>query len=181
MSAKRWAGCTVVCIASGPSLTAEDCALVEQSELIAIAVNTSWKLARFANVIYAGDACWWNANIHEIDIAAEKWTCSRNAADRHSINLQASAGGFNSGLRAIQLAIEFGAKKVLLLGYDCSVKNGSHWHGDHAATKNPDAAKCHMWQKQFAQLSKKSCEIINCSRVTALTCFVKQNLEEALF
>ena len=28
---KRWQGKTVACIASGPSLTAEDCALIEQA------------------------------------------------------------------------------------------------------------------------------------------------------
>lgn len=180
MSAARWAGETVVCIASGPSLTTEDCLLVERAGLKTIAVNTSWKLARFANVIYAGDACWWDANGNEIDVSAERWTCSQGAARKYGINLQDTYGSYNSGLRAIQLAMDFGAKRILLLGYDCTVKYGTHWHGNHTKTKNPTSTKCNMWKAQFARLSQKKCEIINCSRVSALTCFVKMNLEEVL-
>jgi hypothetical protein len=175
-----WTGCTVVCIASGPSLSADDCERVERSGLPTIAVNTSWKMARFAQVLYAGDACWWNANIAEVDIAAQRWTCSGNAATKHEINFHSMCGAYNSGLRAIQLAMDFGAKKILLLGYDCSVKHGTHWHGEHKKTKNPTAAKCHMWQAQFARIKNKKCEIINCSRVTALSCFTKKPLEEVL-
>ncbi|MGQ6076331.1 hypothetical protein ACUNGR_13575 [Serratia sp. IR-2025] len=50
---------TVVCVASGPSLTAADCALVEASGLPAIAVNNSWRLIPACAVIYAADCCWW--------------------------------------------------------------------------------------------------------------------------
>lgn len=176
----RWDGRTVVCVASGPSLLEADCKLVESSGLPVIAVNTSWKMVPFAEVVYAGDACWWDANHKEISISAERWTCSKTAATRHRINLFEASGSFNSGLRAIQLAIEFGASKIILLGYDCSVKSGIHWHGNHTKTKNPDAAKCHLWKAQFARLNRRGREIINCSRETALQCFPLKKLEEIL-
>lgn len=86
----------------------------------------------------------------------------------------------NSGLRAIELAIGFGAARVLLLGYDCSVTSGTHWHGDHKLTKNPDAKRCAEWQRHFAMLDPKQAEIINCSRETALNCFPRMTLEKAL-
>lgn len=184
MVSKPWAGKAVVVIASGPSLTADDCALIEAAGIPTIAVNSSWKMARFAGAVYAGDACWWDAYGHEVDIPAEKWTCSRQAAAKHRINHHAAYGGYNSGMRAIQFAIERGASRIILIGFDCSLANGIHWHGPHELTKNPDAAKVRKWHGQFktvATLAKtKKCEVINCSRYTELTCFPVRDLESVL-
>lgn len=184
MDRNRWAGHTIAIIASGPSLTAGDCSLVEASGLTAIAVNSSWRLARFASILYAGDKAWWDAYGHEVDIPAEKWTCSRQAAAKHRINHHQAYGGYNSGMRAIQFAVERGASRIVLIGFDCSLANGLHWHGPHELTKNPDAAKVKKWHAQFktvAALAKLlRCEVINCSRYTELTCFPTQELEAAL-
>ena len=170
---------TIVCIASGPSLTAEDCAAVRQSGLTTIAVNSSWKLAPFCDILYAGDVAWWEANIHEIDIPAAWWTCSQQASRRFDLNRHVAFGSCNSGLRAIQLAFELGAEQVLLLGYDCSVAHGTHWHGDHAATSNPTSVSCATWMRGFAQLPRRE-QVINCSRETALTVFRRMSLAEGL-
>ena len=178
--ASRWEGKTVACIASGPSLSAEDCALVERAGIPAIAVNTSWKMARFAEIIYAGDLSWWKAYGQEIDIKAEKWTCSRRASVQYGAQFHKIGGVYNSGLRAIQLAIGFGASRILLLGYDATVKNGTHWHGNHAKTKNPDEARCLKWHRQFAALDRKGAQVINCTPGSALECFPKMPISEAL-
>lgn len=184
MESKRWTGCTVVCIASGPSLTAEDCAVVERACLPTVAVNSSWKLARFCDVIYAGDACWWAEYGDEIDIQAERWSCTRQAKQRFGVNHHQSGGPYNSGMRAIQFAMQQGASRVLLLGYDCSLVAGSHWHGDHHKTKNPDAQKVAGWHRQFAQVSAEAkareVQVLNCSRYSAIACFPRLSLEEAL-
>jgi hypothetical protein len=178
---KVWAGQTIVCIASGPSLTQEDCSLVEQSGLITIAVNSSWKLARFASVIYAADYRWWENYRGEIDIDAELWTWSERAAKVFGLNQHHMlSGAENSGLRAMDFAIQRGASRIILLGYDCSVRNGTHWHGDHTKTNNPDASRCKAWQNQFARLGLHGCEVVNCSRFTALKCFPKNSLEAEL-
>lgn len=180
VNARRWEGKTVACIASGPSLTLEDCNLIESAKIPTIAVNNSWERALFASIIYAGDCAWWTAHINEIDIAAERWSCSRSAADKFKVFHHSRYGAYNSGLAAIELAIEFGAAKIILLGYDCTTKYGTHWHGPHAKTSNPNATKCEAWKKQFARLSKSRTTIINCSRATMLECFTKKPLEEVL-
>lgn len=176
-------GLTVACLASGPSMRAEDCALVERAGMPAIAVNSTWEIARFADVLYAGDLAWWDEHIHKVDILAERWTCTRQAAQKHCLNLHSAHGAYNSGMRAIQFAIEQGAERVLLLGYDCSVENGKHWHADHAG-KNPDQNRCRQWQGQFALVAKiadkRGVEVLNCSRETALEVFPRGRLEEAL-
>jgi hypothetical protein len=182
--ANRWAGRTVICLASGPSLTLEDIERVRLSGLNTIAVNTTWEKVRFCDVLYAGDNAWWRDNIKFVDIPAERWTCSKSAAQVHKIRYRQKwiKDGYNSGALAIELAAFFGASVVLMLGYDCSVKNGSHHHGDHPKTHNPTPDRCKTWEGQFRQLNKLCTEtqIINCSRETALECFPRMDLESAL-
>lgn len=180
----RWAGQTVVCIASGPSLTEADCEMVRRSGLPTVAVNSSWERSRFAEVLYAGDVAWWESHGKQVDIPAERWTCTQQAARRFGVKLHQAYGPYNSGMRAIQFAIDCGAGRVILLGYDCSVANGTHWHGDHEGTKNPDVHKVRAWQQQFAMVAlhakARGVEVLNCSQDTALKCFPRADLHESL-
>lgn len=155
--------------------------MIRSAGLFTIAVNSSWQMARFADVIYAGDPAWWDHNQAIIDIPAERWSCYQGAALAFGVNCHPMPNGpFNSGQRAIQFAIERGANRVILLGYDCSVANGSHWHGDHKETKNPNAKRAQIWQGQFAAIELGDCQVINCSRETELKAFPRMKLEDAL-
>ena len=181
MKGNNWTGKTVVCIASGPSLTPED--VQRTAHLKTIAVNSSWKIAQHADVIFAGDDSWWNANHDKITTQAERWTLAQAAAERYNLNRFKFRAPYNSGMVAIHLAAHFGASKIILLGYDCSIKHGHHWHGKHAG-KNPDFHRCQKWKKQFLHCSlfmkKAGISVINCSRYTELTCFPRATLEEIL-
>lgn len=183
IQAGDWAGLTVVCIASGPSLTSPDCEAVRASGLKSIAVNNSWTAAPFATVIYAADRRWWQKNHDTVDSPAEKWTRDPEAANVYGINRHKTPTIDNSGLRAIDLAVYFGAARVILLGYDCKLTGGkAHFHGDHKGMSNPNHNKCKMWHIQFTRLAKrlKKVEVLNCSRETALQCFPRVTLEQAL-
>lgn len=175
-------GQTVVVLGSGPSLTAHDIELVRRSKHFTVAVNTTWKSARFCDVIYAADYVWWNEYRNEIDIAAEQWTCSERAVDEFGIlrhNIRGSTG-YNSGLRAVQWAVGFNASRIILLGFDLSIENGTHHHGDHDKTGNPDEDRCSLWIKQFQQMDVRNSKIINCSRESKMTRFKKVPLESVL-
>lgn len=52
-------GGTVVCLASGPSLTVEDVEFVRGKATV-IAVNDAVRLAPWADVIYSSDQIWWS-------------------------------------------------------------------------------------------------------------------------
>ncbi|MFW7250044.1 hypothetical protein [Enterobacter sp. BNK-34] len=175
---------TFICIASGPSLISSDCNLVSCSDLPVIAVNNSWMAVKCCRHIYAADCCWWEEYGEGITSNAARWCGDEFTARRFGINWLPSEipGSFNSGQRAIELAIHLGASRVLLLGYDCSIRNGTHWHGKHALLSNPDKFSVARWQDEFSRLSAVSggIEIINCSRFTRLTCFPRQSLETAL-
>lgn len=175
-------GKTVVCIGSGPSLTQDDCDRVEASGLVTIVINSSWMRAPFAHYLYAGDYNWWKFNHQKIGGKAERWTSSYNASVQFNLRYHDSKETqWHSGLRAVKFAEFQGAAKVILLGFDCSVNKGVHWHGEHPHTSNPQAFTCNEWRKQFAKYAKEAkIPIINCSRETALTCFPRANLEETL-
>lgn len=174
----------IACVASGPSLTSRDCQTLYQRNIPIIAVNNSWRAAPFSRVIYAADCCWWETYSHDITSPAERWCGDAFTARRFGIHCFPSAlpGSFNSGLRAIELAIHLGASTVLLVGYDCSVRDGVHWHGRHTHLANPDVLSVNRWQGEFERLKQGAhgIEIINCSRSTRLRCFPKMKLETAI-
>jgi hypothetical protein len=182
--AKVWAGQTVCCIASGPSLIAADVELVRAAGLKTIAVNNSWQLAPFCDVLYAGDHKWWAKYGRDAAIPAARWTCNQRAADEFGVHLHAARGPYNSGLRAIQLAALFGARRILLLGYDCAMLAGrKHWHPDHDGISNPTLSRMQAWAIQFTRVAaelKRNADVINCSRQTALKCFPRADLAAVL-
>lgn len=177
------AGKTVVVLASGPSLTDEQIALVKRSGLITIAVNTTWEKARFCRVIWAGDFGWWKYNSDKIDISAERW-CDNENAKKYGCRAHARAMKqvSNSGLLAVEWACASGAAIVIMVGFDASIEDGIHHHGPHDETPNPTEARCLKWIDQARRLrnfhSKK--KIINCSTKTKIDAFPKRNLTDVL-
>ncbi len=94
------------------------------------------------------------------------------------------AGG-NSGFQAINLAVQFGVRKIILVGFDMRVDRGTHWHGDHVGgLGNPDADKVERWRVNLDaaadSLSAAGVTVINTSAVSALRNFPKMSIREAL-
>lgn len=181
---RRWEGLTAVCIASGPSLTEKDCKATQAFPTIA--VNNSWRRAPHAQVLMAGDHGWWQQHMHEVkESDFEFWTTSFSAAQDFDVNLLVSrAPTRNSGAKAIELAMQFGVSTILLIGYDCSLKNGVHWHGPHERTSNPVQRDLDEWVENFKWVAQcaeqEGVQIINCSRDTSLTMFERADLEVAI-
>ncbi|MFZ4219713.1 hypothetical protein ACEV6Q_17910 [Enterobacter ludwigii] len=172
-----------IILASGPSLVQEDIALAMASGWPVIAVNSTWQAAPDCDVIYAGDIEWWHHWRSRIESSAERWTCHAEAASRYGLKLHVATGCYNSGMRAIQFAYQQGARHIALLGFDCSTRHGTHWHGEHpAGLRNPGDGSEARWQGHFAGLAGQltGADIVNCSRYTALTLFRRQSLAQAL-
>lgn len=204
-----WSGATCVILASGPSLTRDDAQLVRAWRAAdvagtrrVIAINTTYQLAPWADVLYACDARWWDRYFVEAELTClptvQFWTQDAKAAKfahrvRHvqsvrSEGLNRQPGvinqGSNSGFQALNLAWQFGAQRLILLGFDMQATGGrSHWHGDHPDTLNSNNPY-RMWLDQFGplarDLAKAGAEVINCTPTTALTCFERAPLAHAL-
>lgn len=172
------------CIAGGPSLNNEDLGLLAEFDGKIIVVNNSWERYGNADIIFAGDYQWWSMyHSRAMTSQAELWTCDLKAAKEFSLHYFDGVGSFNSGLRAIELAVSLGANTVFLLGYDCSLKHGFHWHGPHqSGLQNPTENSICGWKKQFHRLSRmiKRTNIINCSSYTELDIGIQMSLRDAI-
>lgn len=174
---------TAVCIASGPSLTREDCDKVRAAGIPTIVTNCTWEMCPWADVLYAMDRKWWQVygDRAVAEFPGRKICGVRGGHDAEHI---AFRHGRNSGAGAISLAAKWGARRIILLGYDCQHTGGKrHWHGDHpAGMKNTQ--KLPKWPAEFRVLAmrmkKERRQVINCTRQTVLTCFPRMKLEEAL-
>lgn len=186
----RWAGRTVVCIASGPSLTTEDCETVRASGHPTIVTNTTFKLCPWADALFGFDGAWWEHYRREIDLVFKgaRLTChqkGRTAGGAELIRQEPWFTNFhNSGANAISLAMTTGAAKIVMLGYDCQ-KTGEkiHWHGDHP-TGLGNCKSMPKWKGFFKDVARRAAqrkiEVVNCSRETALRCFPRKDLAESL-
>jgi hypothetical protein len=194
---------TAVCVASGPSLAPEDCALVEAARAAGsvnvVVVNDCWRLLPRADCLYAADRKWWDTYIAAVRAgsSSELWTTSRDGAAKHGLRYIETADGCqplpldrpviskgsNSGFQAIMLARHFGASRIILLGYDMQRTGGkAHWFGNHPrplTQGNPT-----NWIARFNDgapaLAAEGTEVINASRPTALSCFPRVPLVLAL-
>lgn len=178
---------TVVCIASGPSLTAEDCELVRESGLPTIVTNTTFKLCPWATVLVAHDEKWWKTYFEELKSFPGHKVTGALGGRRYgaqSLALLKFRTFRNSGAAAISLAALARAQRVVMLGYDCQHTGGkTHWHGDHPAGLG-NAGSVPKWPAMFQQVKhyakQRGCEVVNASRATALTCFPRVELEDVL-
>jgi hypothetical protein len=184
-----WAGQTVVCIASGPSLTPEDCDRVRG--LRTIVTNTSFRLAPWADVLFGFDAKWWREHIAEVRSVFKGRMLSQAQVASNVAGVESLYGskwfrGFgNSGACAISVALCAGASRVVLIGYDCGfTPDGKrHWHPDHPNGMS-NCKSIARWPYQFGQVAKEAekrkVPVLNASRQTALKCFARVGLAEAL-
>lgn len=98
-------------------------------------------------------------------------------------NLPTHVCGYDTGTSAINLAYHFGAKEIVLLGYDMT---GGRWfNGEipHPMPIIPDDKHCgHMapLPKLAEDCVRKGVRVVNCSPTSKVTCFERQPLEAFL-
>ena len=194
---KLWPGGTVVCMASGPSLTKEDADYCRGKADGVIVVNTTYQMAPWADALIASDVRWWQwhkgaKDFHGLKYAtskAVKWSgvqlLKNTGRDGLETNPSGLKHGMNSGYRAVNLAVHFGAARILLLGYDMQRGAGKdrleHWHGDHPIASR---SAYPVFRKHFETLVEPlkalGIDVLNCTPGSALECFPKAPLRDVL-
>lgn len=193
---RLWPGETVTICASGPSLTEEDVNYV-RGKCRVIVINSTYKMAPWADLLYACDWGWWNK--YQPEFAGMKVSQDVNVLKLGGVLRVPSCDdpgisfdplrinqGTNSGFQALNLAVLLGAKRVILLGYDMQLTDGkTHWHGDHpSGLNNPVHGQfpswCRVYEEAAPQLAGAGIEVINATRQTALGAFPRVALESVL-
>lgn len=164
-----------------------------------IAINCAYQKAPWADVLYFADLRWWTQYGGAVERAfkGELWSIAERlegvvnwimGVDEPGLSTKPGRinTGKNSGYQAVGLAHQWGAAKIVLLGYDMQRgPNGeAHFHGNHPEPL-PNLGNLPEWARLFVQLGadlrRAGVEVINASRRTAITCFEKMPIIDALF
>ncbi len=202
---RTWAGGCAVLIAGGPSLTDEQCQCVEeyhqQSKCYVLGVNDAYRHGFITiDALYAADTKWWKlhaAKVRESTEAPLFTQCIKAAAEYELWHIPGAKKptrpglcmdpahihfGDNSGYQAINLAYHLGVKNIVLLGYDFN-SPGAHWFGEHEGginVKSNFAAWVPKMRPLADDLDAVGVRVMNCSTNSALDCFPKMGIIEAM-
>lgn len=191
-----WRGETAVIVAGGPSLTQEDVDACRGRARV-IVVNDGYRMAPWADLLYACDWGWWRRHEPNLTSFAGLRYALENPSHKYldGVSVLKNTGiegletdpsalknGRNSGYQAINLAVHLGVSRIVLLGYDMQRSaKGSHWFGEHPNHQGPPLG---MFIPLFAELApllrKRGIDVVNCSRETALKCFPRAAISDAL-
>jgi hypothetical protein len=182
-----------IIVASGPSLQRKDAEALRYAG-VTVAINCSVFFVPWAKFLFAADAVWWRYYTPKIPWY-QGHRISRSYRARGIEQWRgknwARTGG-NSGHMAIQYAVDQGAERIALLGFDQSKTDGkAHFHADHpkktqegARTNMANAGGIAAWPRLMAKtavdLQRRGIEVVNLSRQTALTCFPRVTVEQFL-
>jgi hypothetical protein len=198
---RRWDGGTAIVAAPGPSLTKEVAAACRGHRIVA--VQDAYRLLPFAEALYGCDAKWWDHHGDCDGFAGEKWSSHEDGTNdkrqqflRLRLHIVAGRGGkgfsvdphcihygCNSGFQAVNLAILFGAARIVLVGFDMREVNGKrHFFGDHPPgfTRVSDYRQFISAFEEAAKAMPDGVEIVNATPGSALECFPMAELSEAL-
>jgi hypothetical protein len=164
-------------------------------------VNDAWRLLPWADVLFACDAAWWHFHRGVPAFKGEKWSSHGTSNDKQDValayGLKCISGkqgaefstkpglityGSNSGFQAVNLAMQFGAARIVLVGFNMQRVGGAmHFFGDHPkGLRNADPIRFKTYFDQAAKKMPPGVTIINATPDSALQCFPRMALDDAL-
>jgi len=195
-----WSGQAVAIVASGPSAKKAGAETLEGRMTVA-AIKRSWELAPFAAAVYGCDLPWWRDVRGLPNFTGRKWAHNVQACDRYGLQrvkvispenkmlfdeTGVVGSGGNSGFHMLNLAVQLGATRVLLIGFDVHDRSGIHWYGRNIAYQqsNPTEINFRRWRAAFdlaaGQLERRGVEVLNASPISDIKGFARASVPEAL-
>lgn len=201
---RRWPDSTIVCVASGPTLTADDLAQVRGRAPV-VAVNDAIRLAPWADVLYSSDRGWWTfydgmpgflgfkVSIGwKVGDATSLWRRPSITVLRHTgtegleMDPTGLRSGWHSGYAAINLAVHLGARRIVLLGYTGGSSRGkTHFFGRHPSGLQESSEANYttfrrVYQTLVAPLAAAGVTVVNATPGTLITAFPCAPIADAL-
>lgn len=198
-----WCGEACAIIASGPSAKAANVEQLRGRIKVFAIKESAVTLCPWADVVYGCDLHWW---IHRrglptfngLKLAWHDGVSQRfpdvkrivikdKMLDRLLTDQPGVVGsGGNSGFQALNIAVQFGAARILLVGFDMHGNGGLHWYGRNnwAKGNNPSESNFRRWRKALEGsapvLADLGIEVLNASPLSALKTFRRATVAEAL-
>lgn len=200
-----WEADAVVIVACGPSTPSVPITKVRgKVKVVAIKEAVVQFCPWWADVVYGCDGPWWvyKNGLPEfggLKFCYDAHVCGRfpglknvvisdPAGDKMLFEepLHIGAGG-NSGFQSTNLVVQFGSKRIGLVGFDMSDRAGrTHWYGRSGwpGANNPDETNFVRWRNAFngcsAELKEMGVDVVNLSPDSTLKCFPKLSLDEMM-
>jgi|AKVG01.1.fsa_nt_gi hypothetical protein len=194
-----------VILGGGPSLTQAQVNYVRNKATV-IAVNDTYRLAPWADYLFYADWKWWKWWGDDVlkTFPGAILTLRENRQKHASFYYQPGpleglsefpyiSTGKNSGYMAINIAVQKGARRIILLGIDMKAQGKkTHWFGDHRQPTSLFQAEgkkmLHLYRDKMLPyfdtlrepLKEKGVEVINCSPDSDLEVFPKRILYDAI-
>jgi hypothetical protein len=193
---RAWPNETVFIVCGGPSVASQPIERLRGRRVIA--VNSSFTAVPFADVLFFGDSRWWQQNRRKAVGFGGLVVTSSPAVEDPRVK-QLRHGSFHIGLSAdpqelcvgrtstqgaMNLAVHFGASRIVLIGADMqSAEDGrTHHHDPHPWPQNPGC-----WDEQMKHmglivgpLASLGIEVLNASPVSRLPWWPKVSLADVL-
>lgn len=196
-----WRGQACAIIASGPSTKAANVSQL-RGRIKVIAIKENVELCPWADVVYGCDLPWWVyrrglPNFKGLKLAYDPGVATQfpdvkqikikdKLCDDILTDEPGSVGsGGNSGFQALNLAVQFGATRILLVGFDVTDRSGAHWYGRNnwMRSNNPSETNFRRWRKAFDRssiaMNELGIEVLNASP-TGQIAFRRTTIEQAL-
>lgn len=187
----EWTNETCFIIAGGPSLVSGIPAKRLLTTGRVLVINVSYQLVPSADCLYFCDQKWWQSfGSHVRAFFGGRYLVTLDNQIEGVKRLKSTGPqglesdpcglrtGSNSGFQAINLAYHFGARRIVLLGYDMHVTSGrTHWHQGYPTQQPHDFARILAQQMlpKFMTLVEPlrtaGVEVINATPGSALTCW----------
>lgn len=174
-----------------------------QGRVRAVAIKKSFELAPWADVVYGCDAPWWRGVVglpgfsglklaYDDGIVGQYGIRKVCIEDKHLDEILTEKTGYvgsggNSGFQALNLVVQFGARRILLAGVDAHGEPGrEHWYGRNNwnGTNNPSRENYRRWARAFYScapvLQSMGVDVVNLSRESSIKCFRHSSAEEAM-
>jgi hypothetical protein len=175
-----------------------------------IGVNNAYQIGPWIDCNFFGDCAWYLvhrqslAKLSNLKVSCCPRFAGRPQKDMEGVKYLSKGGGrqiegggpgyglsdnpakvcwnHNSGAAAISLAVHFGVKRIILLGFDmCLDGQVSHWHGSHGNKKPPPFIRHLKGFPVIAEDAKRrGVEILNISSTSSIESFPKVTLKEIL-
>lgn len=194
---------TVVVVATGPSLTVEQCEMLKAPRaaglIKVIGCNCAYQRAEL-DALIGVDGNFWKTYIRDIrqrcpdlelitqDASAHKTynlTTRIRGSARDGLGMAELHTGSNSGHTGVNAAFLFGARRIILIGFCMKLGPAGerHFHGDHPKTCI-QSQLFEAWIRRFEStardLKRLGIDVINATPGSALPWFRRATLEEAL-
>ena len=193
-----WAGGVAYIIGGGPSVNNINFDLLKDKKIIGC--NNAFELDVAVDVCWSGDMRWLLRNKEKLrHFGGLKLTCVQaqqippgiHQLQRGKLNgiekdPRKISWNHNTGASAINVAYHFGAKKIVLLGFDMQhIEGKNNWHDSHAPTWSPAPD---VYEKRFLPKFNQikidadalGLDIVNATPGSALTLFPIVELKDVI-